>query len=333
MDKQTILVHERIAIGISACCMGCPVRYNAKGWDLTEGMGREKSDFKWNPVCPECMAGLGVPREPIRVTGGDGSMVWIGEAEVKNRRGFKVTEDVKAGALACMEALKRAHAIAFVYMDGSPTCGVYRTTLKSQRTGHPPGVFGSILLENGFFLIPANDLQSPLKWWDWKRRLLAFYWLSKLPIETKNDLYDVWYRLKFLCQELNDTWARETGRTLAQMTDDPDPLFIEKFRKDILDLLRKPSTTKKMTNALWRSYSYYKKAKGLSVDGIESDEFRKNVTKVAEEMLLLERTAIENEIMLGTTPVLYRQRRRLPKEIIDEENEELKLDSDDSIAE
>jgi uncharacterized protein YbbK (DUF523 family) len=314
MEKKNIVISDRIVIGVSACCMGCPVRYNSKGWNMLSVMGREKNDFKWCPVCPECMAGLGVPREPIHLTGGDGAMVWSGETEVKNRRGRLVTDDVKFGALSCLETLKRAGVTAFVYMEGSPSCGVYRTTLKTTRRGHPPGIFGHLLLEQGFFLIPAADLQSPLKWWDWRRRLLAFHWLKNLPIGCKSELYDTWSKLKFLFQELDLVWAQATGRKLAALGPAPDDTFIGEFRTEALEILRKPSTVKRITNSLWKNYSHYRKTLGKTVEGINSPEFQRNITSVAKELVTMERKALDDEVMFGTSPVLYREKRRVTEQ-------------------
>ena len=311
MDKKNIVISQRIAIGISACCMGSPVRYNGKGYDMLSLMGREKNDFKWSPVCPECMAGLGVPREPIHLTGGDGNSVWTGEAEVKNRHGRLVTDDVKFGALSCLETLKRADVSAFVYMDGSPSCGVYRTTLKTTRRGHPPGIFGSLLLEQGFFLIPAADMQSPLKWWDWRRRLLAFYWLKNLEISGKAELYDTWAKLKFLFQELDLVWAQGMGRKLAVLDRTPDQDFIKAFKAEALEILRKPSTVKRITNSLWKNYSYYRKTMGKTVEGVNSPEFQRNITSIAKELVTMERKALDDEVMFGTSPVMYREKRRM----------------------
>lgn len=310
MEKKTIVLHERIAIGISACCMDCPVRYNAKGFDMLSHMGREKGDYKWCPVCPESMAGLGVPRDPVHIGGGTGDLVWTGEATVKNRGGRNVTDMVKAGAVACMDALKRADAHAYVYMDGSPTCGVYRTTLKKQKRGNPPGVFGALLLENGFFLIPSTDLQSPLRWWDWRRRLLAWSWLRTLPLPGKAALYDAWYHLKFLCQELDDSWARDMGRRLAGLGKKVTDEEIEAFRLEMLNTLRKPSTTRRITNSLWKHYAHYRKVSGKYIEEIKTPEALRNITAIAGEVLMMERKAFEDDIMNGTSPVLYRQERR-----------------------
>lgn len=318
MDQTNVIIHDRITIGISACTMGSPVRYNAKGWDLTSGMGREKNDFKWVPVCPETMAGLGVPRDPIHLSGGNGALVWTGEAIIKNRGGQDVTEDVKFGTMSCLETLERAGATAYVYMDGSPTCGVYRTSLKKQKRGNPPGIFGSLLLEREFFLIPASDLQSPIKWWDWRRRLLAFHWFKTLPLENKNALYEAWYKLKFLCQEIDEPWARELGRRLASLGKKPDAAELAGIRREILDVLRRPSTTARITQMLWKNYSFSRKTRGKTVEGINSPDFRRNVTTIAKELTKMERTAFEEEFFFASSPVLYRDKRRMPKPVTED---------------
>jgi len=311
MDKSTVVITEKIRIGISSCCMGSPIRYNGKGIDVLRDLGREKSDFIWCPVCPECMAGLGVPRNPVHLSGGDGNAIWNDDARVKNRGGEDVTAAMKIGCEVCLSTLERCGTVAFVYMDGSPSCGVYRTTLRNRRTGNPPGVFGSLLLDKGYFLIPSSDLQSPLKWWDWRRRLLAFHWFSSIKLESMKDVYESWYRLKFLCQELDNTWARKMGSRLASTNLKTEPEFPGIFRKEVLDVLRKPSTTKRITGSLWKHYSHYRKSRGKVVQEINSPEFRRNMTTIAKELTKMERTAFEEDYLFGASPVIYRDARRV----------------------
>ena len=55
------IISKRLKVGISACAFGCPVRYNGRALDALSLLGRERSDFSVTPVCPECLAGLGVP--------------------------------------------------------------------------------------------------------------------------------------------------------------------------------------------------------------------------------------------------------------------------------
>lgn len=305
MDKAPIIFGDKPVIGVSACCMGCPVRYNGRGFDLIKGLGREKGDFTWVPVCPECLAGLGVVRDPVHIAGENGSAVWRGEAKVRSRGGRDITDDLLAGCQAALDNLQRAHVRAFVYMDGSPSCGVYRTTLKNQNRGKPPGVFGDLLNREGYFLIPALDLQSPLKWWDWRRRLLAFLWLSDTSLTTKGEAYEIWNRLKFICQEIDDPWARAKGRELAAWGRHVDAGVLDKFRLDVLELLRRPSTTRRLTASLLKSYAFYRKSTGQSIPEIGGPESRRNVTTVARELTLIERAAAQSGRFTGSAPVLY----------------------------
>lgn len=311
MDKSVVVVTEKIRIGISSCCMGSPVRYNGKGIDVLHHLGREKNDFIWCPVCPECTAGLGVPRDPVHLSGGNGKDVWEHAASVRTRGGEEITDAMKIGCQVSLDTLERYKTVAFVYMDGSPSCGVYRTTLKNQRRGNPPGLFGSLLLDKGYFLIPSSDLQSPLKWWDWRRRLLAFSWFSTVELDSMKDLYTVWYRLKFLCQELDNTWARAMGKRLAEINLKQSPDFLVQFRAELIEILRKPSSTRKITNSLWKHYSHYRKARGKEVDGIASPEFKRNMTTIASELIRMERTAFDEGYLFGASPVIFREERRV----------------------
>lgn len=266
---------ERINIGISACQIGAKVRYNVKGYDMLGYLEREKSNYIWHPVCPEVMSGMGVPREPIRIVGGNGFDVLNGKAQIKNRHGRVLTDKLLIGSKACIETLKNGNVEAFIYMEGSPSCGVYRTTLKNKRLGHPPGLFGAMLLNEEIFLIPSSDLQSPVKWWDSRRRLEAFVWLKRQIIEKPKDLYEVWHVLKFLCQELDNEWARDFGRKIGDLTN----YDLQVLKKEILFCLRKPSSLERIKGSLKKNYSFLRKRFDLSLDADFDDEenCRKNV--------------------------------------------------------
>jgi uncharacterized protein YbbK (DUF523 family) len=122
------------------------VRWNRAGWDRIAALKREMTAFIWTPVCPEVMSGFGVARNPVRLSGGNGHALWQGSARMKNRFGEDLTEKIRTSCQVCLQALKRAEVEAFVFMEGSPSCGVYRTTLRNKRLANPPGVFGSLLL-------------------------------------------------------------------------------------------------------------------------------------------------------------------------------------------
>ena len=60
---------EPIRVGVSACLLGQPVRYDG-GHKLDRWIVQELGRFvTFVPVCPEVEAGLGVPREAMRLVG------------------------------------------------------------------------------------------------------------------------------------------------------------------------------------------------------------------------------------------------------------------------
>jgi len=309
MMESPYLLTERIRIGISACNFGAKVRWNRRGWDRLDALGRERLDYTWTPVCPEVNSGLGVPRAPIRLITGNGDDLWTGGAEIKDRNGRNVTALMKTGMQTSLGILKQADIHAYVFMEGSPSCGVYRTTLRDKRLGKPPGAFGSLLLREAFFLIPAVDLESPVKWWDWRRRLHAFIWLTRAQLSDKQQVYDIWYHFKFLCQEVNDAQAREIGRELAAMPKAFAPEFVESWRMNVLRLIRQPSSFKRIHAIMLKHYAHFRRTFNISATVLKVPESTTGKTKFVEELNKLERLSVEKGYEFTGAPIIYRPER------------------------
>lgn len=288
---------------------GAQVRWNRKGWDRVGDLGREKDAFIWTPVCPEVASGMGVPRAPIRLVGGNGDDFWKGKARIKNRHGQDMSSDLKDAMEESITQLKRAGVEAFVFMEGSPTCGVYRTTLKNTLLGKPPGAFGARLLQEDFFLIPATDLQSPVKWWDWRRRLHAFVWVKRADFSTKKELYAAWHAMKFLCQEVDRPGADRIGKKLAAMPKRLTKSFVEEWKSEVLALLRQPSSLNKIYSMVQKQYAYYRNKLGKPAPKNlpPIDRIRKHA--FIDELCELEKEAILNGVETVLTPVVYHETR------------------------
>jgi len=319
------IITQRVPLGISACVYQCPVRYNGKAFDALATLGRERQDFAFTPVCPECMAGLGVPRMPIHLSG-PGSEVLASRAKVKDRRGRDVTQELVEGSRVCLETLKRAGVRAMVVKEASPSCGVYKARVGKKRNEQVEGsgVFGAMLLETGWFLIPDVALANPLLWWDWRRRLHAWLWLADREISSARDLYDAWHVLKFIVQETDRPLADAMGRRLAALPKRPAKSELEQIRRDILQALRKPSTKPRIRQAMWKTYVHHKKRGTL--DGVDlhdltvnSPEVRDNLMNVVEELTKLERISFENDLLFATSPVIRRDSRRVKAREADKE--------------
>ena len=302
------IIKEKISVGISACNFGALTRYNRKGWDKLAVLGREKDAFIWTPVCPEVMSGLGVPRPAMKLVDGNGDDFWQNNARMKNKNGQNVTSQMKKGALMAMENIKAAQIDAFVFMDGSPSCGVYRTTLKNARLGKPPGVFGSLLLKEQLFLIPALDLDSPVKWWDWRRRLHMFIWLKRQNIKSQKELMDIWHSYKFVCQELSRQESDDIGRKISSMSKKVSQKRLDDLKIEILNLLRKPSNIRRIKASAEKQMAYLCKHMGFCyIDKLPSTESAKR--KFFDRLIELEKDAVKKGIDLGFVPVLYRELR------------------------
>ncbi|MEM2204678.1 MAG: NAD(P)H-hydrate epimerase [Candidatus Hadarchaeales archaeon] len=128
---------------VSACLLGVRCR-----WD-----GKEKEDPKVRglvgrrmmvPICPEVLGGLGIPREPMKLTG-KGEEVWEGKAKVLTEGGRDVTEEMKRGA---GEVLKVAEILGIreaLLKERSPSCG-------------REGVTATLLRREGFLLRWEDEL-------------------------------------------------------------------------------------------------------------------------------------------------------------------------------
>ncbi len=310
------LITRKVAVGISACAFDCPVRYNGHGTDALAIMGRERSDFEFTPVCPECLAGLGVPRVPIHLTG-TGAEVLAGNASVRDRRGRDATENLTAGCRDALAALDRAGVVAFIAREASPTCGLTKARVGRRRSEQRgAGVFGEMLLQRDLFLIPDDGMANALAWWDWRRRLHAWLWLRERPIARASDLYAAWHVVKFIVQETDRPFADGMGRRLAALPRGASGADLELLRQEALSALKKPSTKPRIRSAMWKTYAHARKKgqlEGVDLHDLNADspQVRLNVDQLAAELTRMERISFENDLLFGTSPVIARDRRRI----------------------
>ena len=141
-DRRDDNPHQ-VRLGVSACLLGEPVRYDGghKRDDfLTDTLGRF---VEWVPVCPEDEAGLGTPREPMNLTRtGDGVRLLT----VRTRR--DVTEQLRSYSQRRAAELLGRDLDGFVLKSGSPSCGftrvkVYAGSGPAERSGQ--GLFAQAI--------------------------------------------------------------------------------------------------------------------------------------------------------------------------------------------
>ena len=153
----------------------------------------------------------------------------------------------------------------------------------------------------------ADLLRDPIAFWDYKRRVMAYSWLKNLPLTNLADLYEAFYILKFLCQEIHNTRARQLGRDMAALPIQTAPEVLELFRREILLILSKPSSPARIRGSLWKNYSNQLKKTKTPLAGIKTPEDPKSEDTLLEELRILEKEALATRLFFGTSPILYRE--------------------------
>ena len=107
---------------VSACLAGRACRFNgAAGKD--DRVARLVAEGRAVLVCPEEDGGLGTPRPPAEIVGGDGADVLAGRARVVTQDGRDVTAAYVEGAHKALEAARATGAEHALLKARSPSCG------------------------------------------------------------------------------------------------------------------------------------------------------------------------------------------------------------------
>ena len=105
---------KKIKVLISACLLGDNVKYSG-GNNLTPELVTllEKYNVKIVKICPECFAGLPIPRVPSEIR----------EDKVYGKDGRDITEEFLDGAEKTYEVVERKQADFAILKERSPSCG------------------------------------------------------------------------------------------------------------------------------------------------------------------------------------------------------------------
>ena len=135
--------HRRPRLGVSACLLGRPVRYDGGHRDEPL-LHRELGPLvRFVEVCPEVAIGLPVPRPPIQVVTLDGE---------QRVRGVARPDQDHTDALGAQARNIDTPLDGFVFKKDSPSCGVFRGRVRAEKGGMPVrtgvGHFSRVVMDN-----------------------------------------------------------------------------------------------------------------------------------------------------------------------------------------
>ena len=254
---------NRIPVGVSSCLLGQAVRYDGGHKHdryVTEVLGRY---FEYVPFCPEVLAGLGVPRRPIRLTGDPGAprAVRVTDASAD------VTDALLAaarGATPGMGALR-----GYVFKRGSPSCGMERVKVygepgKSPRMGR--GLFAGAVME-AHPLLPCEEegrLNDPALRESFVERVFAYdRWLRAMADGcTPGRLVGFHTRHKLLLLSHSEIHYRSAGRLVADAGRHDPARLAREYLATFMEGMGRRATRRRHTNVLQHLAGYLKRSIG-----------------------------------------------------------------------
>lgn len=137
-------------IVVSACLLGQNCKYNG-GNNYDEKLVKRLEGREVIPVCPEALAGLGIPRVPIELVDGI----------PRDRAGNSVEEPLRQAVAQILEQIRGEDVACAILKSRSPTCGV-KQIYDGTFTGtlvDGTGLLAQALLEVGYRVIDVEDVK------------------------------------------------------------------------------------------------------------------------------------------------------------------------------
>lgn len=281
-----------IKVGISACLLGEPVRFNGGHKEsrlCSETLARH---FEFIPVCPEVAIGLGTPRQPIRLVGDPDHPRAVGSVHAE----LDVTDALTSYG---QQVATELHDICgFVLMQKSPSCGMERVKVY-QANGHPiegggSGLFAHALMQARPDLPIEEDgrLNDPVLRENFLTRIFAYAEWQRLVASgvTRKALVEFHSRYKYQLMATDPVQYKALGRLVATVGKQPLEAFAPSYFSQLMAALKKTASRGTHTNVLQHLSGYLKRDLGTQ-DKQELqrliDQYREGVVPLVVPMTML----------------------------------------------
>jgi uncharacterized protein YbgA (DUF1722 family)/uncharacterized protein YbbK (DUF523 family) len=241
-----------IRVGISSCLLGEEVRWDGghkRDRFITDTLGK---CFEWVPVCPELEIGMGVPREPVRLTG---------SAESPRMLGVKSGEDwtsrMREYSRERIRRLEEMDLGGYLLKKDSPSCGMERVKIYAGKG--PPirkgtGLFAAQLMER-LPLLPVEEegrLQDPRLRENFIVRIFAYRRWKDLVAAgcRRGDLVAFHTIHKFLLLAHSPKLYQDMGRLVASARAHSAAGLRRRYGETFMRALAKPATVRGHCNVL-----------------------------------------------------------------------------------
>ena len=295
------MTNERIRLGISACLLGEPVRFDG---------GHKRDPFLvevlsphvcWVRVCPEVEVGMGTPRETLRLERRDGRAIRM----VTTRTGIDHTGAMSAWARKRLTELEREQLSGYVLKKDSPSCGMERVKVfgvsgMPERTGR--GIFADALLQR-FPSLPVEEegrLMDPRLRENFIERVFAYQRLRRFFAGRWSIGGLVAFHTSHKMSLLSHSTARyqELGRLVASAAGMPRAELRGAYESRFMRTLALVADARRHTNVLMHMAGHLKKQlDGPSRQELAAtiDEYRRGLVPLVVPITLLRHHARQHD--------------------------------------
>jgi uncharacterized protein YbgA (DUF1722 family)/uncharacterized protein YbbK (DUF523 family) len=253
-----------LRLGISRCLLGDEVRFDGghkKDNFLTEVLGRH---VEWIPVCPELEAGLGTPREAMRLVG-DSQHPRL----VTVKSGIDHTHAVEKMTAYRIQELEELDLSGYVFKKDSPSCGMERVRIYNDH-GIPDrngvGLFARAFIEQ-FPLIPVEEegrLRDPTLRENFIERVFCYRRWQDLVQSgvTRQALVQFHTIHKYLLLAHHPQQYQALGRLVGQAHQHRPKELAHRYGELFMKALAVKATVRKHVNVLQHILGYFKERLG-----------------------------------------------------------------------
>jgi uncharacterized protein YbgA (DUF1722 family)/uncharacterized protein YbbK (DUF523 family) len=247
-----------VRVGISACLLGQPVRYDGRDKRSAFLVERLGPHVAWVPVCPELEVGMGVPRESVHLVRHGERIGMFG-----TRSSQDWTARMEALAAARVDQLAGAELAGYVLKARSPSCGLAGVPQFAAPVaqGDLPvaegaGLFAAALrrrlpdlpvVEESAFEEPQPLAREAFLTALFAHQRLQVLWATPFKFV---DLVDFHTRHKMLLLAHQQTGYRALGRFLASASTLPRDQLKARYQAEFLAILRHPAHAGAHANVL-----------------------------------------------------------------------------------
>ena len=281
-----------LRLGISRCLLGDEVRFDGghkRDSFLTDVLGRY---VKWVSVCPEVEAGLGIPREAMRLIGDPQNprLVTIKSGRDHTRALETLTKDR-------IEELEDLDLSGYVFKKGSPSCGIERVRVYTEHrmpSRNGVGLFARAFIEH-FPLIPVEEegrlCDSALRENFIERVFCYRRWQDLVQRGvTRRALVQFHTIHKYLLMAHHPQQCEALGRLVGQAERHPSKELARRYGDLFLKALAVKATVRKHVNVLQHILGYFKERLGAREKAELSnviDDYRHGLTPLVVPLTLI----------------------------------------------